>query len=143
MPPRPQFTRDQRNWLVLEYYKRKGTMNFLPGLIADYSNKFPGARVPAFSTIRRLCKKQIDLGTVNNVNSKASPGDSHSGRIRTARTPPHTAEVKAVMDADSVKEIGDGLPINGLPISPVNSARKNKLPWCTKSSWSRIKSDIK
>ena len=90
-----------------------------------------------FSTIQRLYKKQTELGTVNNCNSSASPGPTHSGRPRSARTPPKCQEVKEVMDRDAAKELGDP------NVSPVSSSRRNPLAWCTKSSWSRIKVEIK
>ena len=117
--------------------ERKGTKNFIPGLLTDFQNKFPGARVPDPTTICRLCRKQLAKGTVNNCNSKASPGPTHSGRPRTARTPPNAQEVKNVLDRDKIKQVGDA------NVSPVSSARRNPLVWCTKSSFSRITKDLK
>ena len=81
-------------------------------------------------------KKQNQLGTVNNCNSKHSPGNSHSGRRLTVRTPPVQAEVRRVMDRDAPKRRGDP------NVSPVNSARRNILG-LDKSSWSRICGDLK
>ena len=134
---RVQYNKDQRNFLALEFYRRRGTKNFFPGLLADFQNKFPGARQPAESTVRRLCSKQLSLGTINNCNSKASPGPSYSGRPRTVRTPPNVAEVKNVLDRDKTKHVGDPT------VSPVSSARRNPLDWCSKSTFSRITQDIK
>ena len=114
----PQFTRDQRTFLVLEYHKSKGHKNFLPQLVLDFQNRFPGVRAPSFSAIRKVWKKQITNGTVNNCNSSSSPG-SHSGRRKTVRTPANIVAVRNRMNRDSVKELGDG---NG---SPVSTARRN------------------
>ena len=133
---RPQYTTQQRNFLMLQYNKRCGTMNFLQGIIDDFMANWPNARRPCKDTIRRIFKKQEANGTILNLNSKTSPGPSHSGRPRTTRTPANTAAVKQVMDDDAAKRIGDGT------VSPVSSARRNKLN-IAKSSWSRIKTDLR
>ena len=117
----PQYTRDQRNFLVMEYHRRKGHRDFLPELVRDFQNKFPGVRTPSFSTIRRLWEKQMINGTVNNCNSSSSPGASHSERTRTARTPANIIQVKNRMNRDSVKQLGDGNS------SPVSTARRNSV----------------
>ena len=111
-------------------------MNFLQGIIDDFMANWPNARRPCKDTIRRIYKKQEANGTILNLNSKTSPGPSHSGRPRTMRTPANTAAVKQVMDDDAAKQIGDG------NVSPVSSARRNKLN-IAKSSWSRIKKDLR
>ena len=133
---RVQYSREQRNFLALEFYRRRGTRNFFPGLLTDFQNRYPGARQPAESTVRRLCAKQLSLGTVNNCNSKSSPGASYSGRPRTKRTPPNAQEVKNVLDRDKNKRVGDP------NVSPVSSARRNPLGWCSKSTWNRLTQDI-
>lgn len=132
----PQFSREQRNFLVMEYHKRKGHRDILPQLITDFQNRFPGVRAPSFSAIRRVWKKQMMNGTVNNCNSSSSPGVSHSGRPRTARTPGNIVLVRDRMNRDSVKQIGDG------NVSPVSTTRKNSLQ-LSKSSWCRISKDLK
>ena len=43
----PQFSKEERNFLLFEYVKRKGGMDFLPGLIQDFQAQFPGTRPPA------------------------------------------------------------------------------------------------
>ena len=121
MPPRPQFDMEKRNWVMMEYHKRKGARNFLPPLLTDFATKFPGVRIPHPNTIRKIFKKQLNLGTVNNVNSASSPGQSHSGRRRTVRTDPNKNQVKALLDRDAGKRIGDAT------VSPVNSARLNSM----------------
>ena len=131
----PQFSREQRNFLVMEYHKCKGHRDFLPQLVTQFQNKFPGARAPSFSAIRRVYKKQMLHGTVNNCNSSSSPGVTHSGRPRTVRTPGNTNRVRDRMNRDAVKEFGDG------NVSPVSTARKNSVQ-LDKSSWCRIKNDL-
>ena len=86
--------------------------------------------------MRRIWKKQIENGTVNNCNSKASPGDTYSGRPRTQRTAENIGDVKNVMDRDASKRIGDDT------VSPINSSRRNILA-IPKSSWSRIKLELR
>ena len=103
MPPRPQFSKDERNFLVLEYHRRRGTRNFKHQLIQDFLVKFPGTRAPSKNTITYMWEKQMELGTVLNCNSKTSPGDTHSGRTRLTRTPSNMARVKAVLDRDAPK----------------------------------------
>ena len=78
MPPRPQFSQPQRSFLAMEFHRRRGTRDFMPGLLADFAAQFPGARVPSERAIRDLHKKFFALGTINNVNSKSSPGVTHS-----------------------------------------------------------------
>ena len=86
MPPRAQFTKDQRNFLALEYHKRKDVRGFIPGLIADFIRKFPGTRPPSKNVPRKIWEKQMNKGTVNNCNSKASPGPNNSGPRVTVTT---------------------------------------------------------
>ena len=131
MPPRAQFTRAERNFLTFEYHKSKGTKNFKLKILREFQLKFPTTRVPGKNQMKCIWEKQILKGTVNNCNSQPSPGPTHSGRTRTARTPPNVAAVKGVLDRDSTKEIGDDT------VSPVSSARRNFLA-ITKSSWNRI-----
>ena len=137
--PQPQFGKDHRAWIALEYHKRKDDgYGFLQTLLTDFAATFPGVRVPNRNTARKIWEKFRHNGTVNNCNSKSSPGQTYSGRPRTARTPPNCAAVKAVMDRDAVKVLGAPGPV-----SPVSSARRNPLADITKSSWSRIKVEIK
>ena len=117
----PQLNMDQRNFLMLEYHKRKGKRNFYPSLFDDYQLRFPGARVPAKSTIRALLRKQAEKGTILNCNKASSPGDSHSGRRYTVNTPVNIEAVKAVLDRDKDKMLGDAT------VSPVSTARRNVL----------------
>ena len=51
MPPRAQFDQPQRSFLTLEFHKRRGTRDFLPGLLADFAAQFLGARVPSRQAI--------------------------------------------------------------------------------------------
>ena len=130
--PRPQFIMAQRNFLAFEYHRMKDKKKFKAEILRKFSLKFPGARTPGSNQMKRIWEKQMLLGTVNNCNSKASPGATHSGRTRTVRTPPNAVAVKAVLDRNTNKVIGD------TTVSPVSSARQNRLG-IAKSSWTRIK----
>ena len=136
MPPRPQFDQPQRTYLALEYYKHRGTRNFMPQLLADFAAQFPGARVPSLNTIREIHDKFVRLGTINNVNSKNSPGATHSGRPKTSTSDQNKQRVKAVMDRDRVKEIGDNA------VSPISSGRRNALG-LDKSAFWRLAKEIR
>ena len=81
-------------------------------------------------------KIQVAKGTINNVNSSSSPGITHSGRPRTQRTDQNKQAVKAVLDRDAQKRIGDAM------VSPVNSARLNTLG-LNKSTWCRLVKDLR
>ena len=70
----PQLTTDQRNFLLFEYIKLKGRKSFLPDLIRRFQEKFNTERAPSLSTITRILDKQLSTGTINNLNSKTSPG---------------------------------------------------------------------
>ena len=137
MPPREQFTREQRNFLAFEYHKNKGTKGFKDKILDAFQAKFIGVRRPSKNMMRKIWQKQMQNGTVNNCNSKSSPGPTHSGRPKTARTPPNIQAVKAKCNRDAQKVIGDA------NVSPVSSSRRNFLA-LTKSSFSRIiKLDIR
>ena len=56
---RPQLGREERNWLMMEYNKRRGRRDFVPNLLADFATKFPGAGVPHRNTLANLLKKQV------------------------------------------------------------------------------------
>ena len=132
----PQYRMAERNFLMLEYHKARGGRDFLPGLIRDFQAQFPGTRTPTPKTIWAILKKQKEKGTVLNCNSANSPGDTHSGRRRTARTDQNKQAVKAVMDRDAPKPIGDP------NFSPVSTCRINALN-IDKSTWWRLKGDLK
>ena len=105
--------------MVLEYHKKRGTRGFKDEIVADFLVKFPGSKIPSKNAIHKMWEKQIRLGTVNNCNSKQSPGDSFCGRTRTVRTEETVQEVKEKMDRDSLKVMGD------VNYSLVNTARRN------------------
>ena len=98
--------------------------------------RFPEARVPAKYTIRALLKKQAEKGTILNCNKASSPGDSHSGRRYTVNTPVNIEAVKAVLDRDKDKMLGDAT------VSPVSTARRNVLG-LVKSAYNRITKKLK
>ena len=57
MPPRAQFDQPQRSYLAMEFHRRRGTRDFMPELLADFTARFPGARVPSSEAIRKMHKK--------------------------------------------------------------------------------------
>ena len=57
MAQRPQFTVQQRNFLVLEYHKRRGTRNFKNQLVQDFVEKFPDTRVPSKNVMKKMWEK--------------------------------------------------------------------------------------
>ena len=92
--------------------------------------------VPAKSTIRAFLRKQAEKGTMNNCKKASSPGDCHSGRRYTVNTSVNRAGVKAVLDRDRNKMLGDAT------VSSVSSARRNVLG-IGKSSYNRITNRLK
>ena len=80
---RPQFTNEERTWLALEYHRRRGQHNFKAGLVRDFQVKFPMARIPSKNNIKKIWEKFTNHGTVVNLNSKDSPGQSFRGTLGT------------------------------------------------------------
>ena len=82
----------------------------------------------------KMVEKFGEKFTVQNCNSKASPGDSHSGHKRTARTPENIEAVRVAVTADRPKDLFD---------PSVVSSRRNGLG-ITSSTFGRIvKDDLK
>ena len=129
--PGQQYTAEQRNFLSMRYQELSGTRDFIPIIVAEFTDRFPEAQVPNRKTILRQNQKQNTHFTVHNLNSKDSPGQTFSGRPRTARTAASIAAQKALMDRDARKDWND--PNN----SPVSTARRNRLG-ISKSTWSRV-----
>ena len=139
MPPRAQFDASHRSWLSLEYIRRRSNdkkQSFWDELLLDFQVEFPGVRVPSARGVRDMLKGFKNTGTVLNRNSLNSPGAGHSGRRRTVRTDANKQRLKAVLDRDSTKKIGDATK------SPVSSARRNALQ-IGKSSFSRIVKELR
>ena len=157
MPPPPgpkQFTNEQRVFLALEYHRLKGTQDFITTIKDGFAQKFPGVKIPDATTIRRVYKKFDRHGTVLNLNSAASPGLTHSGRLRTVRVPAIIDQVRRNCEEDCQKPYDDptvrwGLSW-GLSKYPViclsflhRSSRRNDVPGLKKSSFLRIIKDLK
>lgn len=123
-----QYSPEERNCLVMAYQQHRGTHNCFKKVTAIFSTKFPNTRVPIKCSIIKMWKKQQSKFTVHNLNSSVSPGDSHSGRKRTARSAHNIAAVKAVLDADAEKAADD---------PSINSCRRNVLG-LNPSTWCRI-----
>ena len=127
----PQYTPEQRNFLVMAYERYKGTRDFMPQINQEFEEEFPGVEVPHRTNIVRMYKKQMAFYTSHNLNSKLSPGVTFSGRPKSSTSPDMVEAVKGILDRDSRKEMDDPLT------SPINTARKNALG-LDKSSWSTL-----
>ena len=57
---RPQFTMQQRNFLVFEYHKNKGTRDFKDQILSNFQAKFPGVRQPS-TTRWPTCVLRFDI----------------------------------------------------------------------------------
>ena len=76
----PQFTPQQRLCLAQSHNKHKGTRNCYTKVVQDFAAKFPGVAAPTAKNVRKMALKLANHQTLHNLNSKASPGQSHSGR---------------------------------------------------------------
>ena len=81
-----QYTPKERNVLCMAYQKYKGKGKCYQKVVNEFSGSFPQARVPNVSTVIRIWSKQQEHSTVHNLNSMQSPGDTYSGRPKTARS---------------------------------------------------------
>ena len=121
-----QFTPEERNAIVMAYQQFRGTDICYKKVVASFTNKFPDSMVPKQQKVLKMWKKQQTFFTVHNINSASSPGDTHSGRKRTARSEENIAAVKAAIDGDNDKAAED---------PTINTCRKNMLglnpsTWC-------------
>ena len=105
--PGQQFTPEQRSFMALEYHKLRGQYNCINRIKESFNQKFQGVQLPTKNTIKGVWKKQMTSFSVHNLNSKASPGLSHSGRKRRARTPANIQAVKDILDNDASKAADD------------------------------------
>lgn len=124
---------EQRSFMMLEYAKRmhEGAGRghaWIGDVVAAFTARFPHAPVPHAKTLQRQYAKQENFYTMHNLNSAASPGPTHSGRVATVLTPANTALVRALAARDADKEEDDP------HASPVNTARRNALG-LDKSTW--------
>ena len=83
----PQYTPEQRNFLVMAYERYKGTRDFMPQINQEFEEEFPGVQVPHRTNIVRMYKKQMAFYTSHNLNSKLSPGVTFSGRPKSSTSP--------------------------------------------------------
>ena len=104
---RPQFSTEQRNFIFVEYVKHKGQRSFFEKIIRDFNVKFPGVRSPTKAAMKKIYRKQMTFHTCHNLCSKASPGETHSGRPRSARTPQKIALVRQIVEEDAAKSHDD------------------------------------
>ena len=113
-----QFSPEERNTIVMAYQQLRGQHNCYKKVVALFTNKFPNTRVPSQKAVNKMWTKQQTHFTVHNLNSSSSPGDSNSGREKSARTEENIAAVKAAVDADIDKPADD---------PTINSCRRNIL----------------
>ena len=77
--------------------------------------------------MQKMVAKFSQNFTVQNCNSKASPGETHSGAKKTARTPENIEAVRVAVTADRAKDVFDPTVVsghrNGLGISQSTFAR--------------------
>ena len=106
---RPQYSAQQRNFLMIEYAKRKGQRNCIKNIKADFTAKYPGVRCPTKMAIHKIYEKQMKHQTCHNLNSASSPGDSHSGRKRTVRTQQNIDRVRRAIEQDNQRDPDDPL----------------------------------
>ena len=108
VPPQPkQFSPEERNFIAMSYQLHRGTHFCYRKVVTAFSGKFPLAKIPDKRTVHRIWDKQQKFYTVHNLNSSASPGDTHSGRSRTTRSAENIADVRAVVEEDAVKPADD------------------------------------
>ena len=63
--------------------------------------------------MEKIVAKFSQKFTVHNCNSKASPGETHSGSHKTARTPENIEAVRAAVTADRTKDLFDPTVVSG------------------------------
>ena len=114
MAARPQFSNEQRAFVVLQYakYKPSGYKIFVR-ISQDFEKKFPGERIPSKKAMQKMVEKFGTKFTVGNCCSEASPGDSHSGAKRTVRTPQNIEAVRRAVTADQSKDVFDPTVVSG------------------------------
>ena len=128
-----QYTPEQRNFLVMAYEKAKGTKYFFQAIITQFLQKYPDSpQVPTFRAIRDMARKQNTFFTLHNLNSKLSPGPTHSGAPRTVRTEENLEAVKVTLEGDILKDPDD---------PDINTCRKN-YHGISKSLFNRITKDL-
>ena len=77
-----QFTDEQHNFIFAKKISLNKPYGGYALLCAAFEERFPGVNPPSDQTVRNIVRKQNAHYTVKNLNSKASPGPSHSGRLR-------------------------------------------------------------
>ena len=102
-----QFSPSQRTTLMMSYARHKGKRGCIKSVKNEFAQKYPDVKVPDETTIRRIFKKQMDHNTTHNLNSKSSPGDSHSGPPKSKRTPENVERVRRLLEEDAAKPADD------------------------------------
>lgn len=106
---RPQFTPQQRSFIVTQYHRTQS----VAAVLRRFCQEYPDVRCPSRKTIMKNVQKYQATGTSRNLNKK------RSGRRRTGRS---VANVQAVQDAlqDHAAKGGQRLSCrrNGLGLTP-------------------------
>ena len=58
--------------MAVEYEKRRGHRDFIPGIIADFMVRWPRALPPSSKTIKRQAEHLEHFSTLHNLNSKVA-----------------------------------------------------------------------
>ena len=104
---RPQYTPEQRNFCVMQYVKNGEGYGVIPKVQTAFGRRFPGVRIPERRSIKDMVDKQNSYYTSHNLNSKASPSPTYSGRPRTGRSARNLARVRLTLNRDKNKNITD------------------------------------
>ena len=107
----PQFTLDQRTFMVLQYHTTRSPRI----VIRNFRAQFPNARRPSRNTPYNLYQHYILKATSHNLNK------DNSGRARTGRSQLNIDQVRQALQED-----------------PTISARRNPLVNITKSTFNNI-----
>jgi hypothetical protein len=113
---RPQFTPQQRAFLVREYHRSN---NNVQRVLERFREQYPNVRCPSHKTVYNNVNKHNVNGTSCNLNK------GRSGRRRTART---EENIQAVQNAVNARDVGQRIIScrNGIGLS---SATFNRITW--------------
>ena len=70
----PQYTPEQRNFLVMAYERYKGTRDFMPQINQEFQEELPGVEVPHRTNIVRMYKKQMTFCGARTTAQDNCPG---------------------------------------------------------------------
>jgi hypothetical protein len=114
---RPQFTPQQRAFLVREYHRSN---NNVQRVLERFREQYPNVRCPSHKTVYNNVNKHNVNGTSCNLNK------GRSGRRRTART---EENIQAVQNAVNARDVGQRIIScrNGIGLSSATFNRITRL----------------